>query len=878
MISLPIDAELPRILDCIRQSRSAIIVAEPGAGKTTRLPPAILRAGLLSPDAPNLIMLQPRRVAARLAAARIAEEQNWSLGKEVGYHIRFERRIGSATRLRILTEGILTRQLLDDSYLPGIGCVVLDEFHERNLQSDLSIAMLRELRQSVRPDLILIVMSATLDAEPVAKFLGDAPILTAPGRTFPIDIQYRPTMPNQLERSVSDAVLDSLALPGNDILVFLPGAQEIARTQSLLDGLLASAGRSAPSADVFPLHGSLPTAEQDRALSPSNRRKVILSTNIAETSLTIPGVDTVIDAGLQRLPTYDASRGMDRLELLRISKASATQRAGRAGRTGPGKCIRLWTAKQQEALDDFQIAEVHRVDLSSAVLSLHAWGAGDATKFEWFERPPERSLDAAEDLLQLLGAITPRPAKNLELRTQNLELFEITDLGSRMLTLPLPVRLSRLMIDAHRAGLAPSAATMAALLSEKDISPRRGPAESIGDSDLIMRLDFQNDPRITWARDQLLRSLPQNAGSTPSPGTPGEGWGGGQLRTQNLELRTSSSPHPNPPPEYQGREQETQLLKLLLLAYPDRVVRRRSTDPNTGIMVGGIGVRLAIESVVRRGEFFIAVDVQSDERSRKSEALVRIASRIERSWLDEFFPNFIQSRRTLVFDESRQKIIQQNQTFYRDLLLSESEESPTDLVAAGLLLGESLRSRAKEFFDSDPASRQWLARLELLRRTMPEHPWPVLDESALADLLSTAAANRRSVDQLPPPLELLQSALIYPLDRLFETHAPPAITVPTGNRIQIDYTTPAGPVLAVRLQELFGLPKTPTICTGRVPLVLHLLGPNYRPVQITNDLASFWTTAYFQVRKDLKARYPKHSWPENPLTAPPQAKGRRSTL
>jgi ATP-dependent helicase HrpB len=477
-------------------------------------------------------------------------------------------------------------------------------------------------------------------------------------------------------------------------------------------------------------------------------------------------------------------------------------------------------------------------------------------------------MTGAENLLQLLGAIGERPSGG----------FQITDLGSRMLTLPLPVRLSRLMIDAHGVGLAHSAATIAALLSEKDISPRRGPAETIGDSDLLQRLDFQSDPRITRARDQLLRLLPQDAIHTPSLGTPGEDRGGGRSAFIVQRSAFPNRPRPNPPPEYQGREQEPQLLKLLLLAYPDRVVRRRSTDPNAGIMVGGIGVRLAVESVVRLGEFYIAVDVQADERSRKSEALVRIASRIERTWLDELFQNFIQSRRTLVFEESRQKIFQRNQTFYRDLLLSENEESPSDLVAAGLLLGESLRGRAKEFFNADPAAQQWLARLELLRRTMPEHAWPILDESALADLISTAATNRRSVDQLPPPMQLLQTTLAYPLDRLFETHAPSAITVPTGNRIQIDYTAAGGPVLAVRLQELFGLPQTPAICAGRMPLVLHLLGPNYRPVQITNDLASFWTTAYFQVRKDLKARYPKHSWPENPLTAPPQAKGRRSTL
>ncbi|HEY1684860.1 MAG TPA: ATP-dependent helicase HrpB [Tepidisphaeraceae bacterium] len=883
MISLPIDAELPRILDAIRQSRSAVIVAEPGAGKTTRVPPAILKAGILSADAPNLIMLQPRRVAARLAAARIAEEQTWTLGQQVGYQIRFERRITKDTRLRILTEGILTRQLLSDPYLPTIGCVILDEFHERNLHSDLSIAMLRELSQTVRPDLILIVMSATLNAEPVSKFLGGAPILQSPGRTFPLDIQYRDTPPNNIEESVADTVRDCLDQSGNDILVFLPGAAEIARTQSLLQscGLAATGsgehGRtvSRDPIDIFPLHGSLSTADQDRALAPGKNRKVILATNIAETSLTIPGIDTVIDSGLQRLPTYDPSRGMDRLELRRISKASATQRAGRAARTAPGRAIRLWSAKQHAALDDFQTPEIHRVDLSTAVLSIYAWGATTARQFDWFEPPSDRHLASAENLLELLGALTLRqlsravlsptdPLKNAPAPQK----FQITEQGHQMLSLPVPPRLARLLLAAHAHGLAEPAAMIAAILSEKDISPRRGPTDSLADSDLLTRSDLQTSPHILKTRDQLLRILPSSTSTSREPMSRGNL----ELRTQNLELKS----HPRPAPEHKGIE-DTALLKLLLLAFPDRVVRRRQSDPATGLMVGNIGIRLAHESAVRRGEYFLAIDVQSDDRSRKSEALVRIASRIERDWLDELFPQFIQSQRTLTFDESRQKVIQKNQTFYRDLLLSESEDMPTDLQSAGELLAQSLRPRATKFFESDPAAAQWLARLQLLRRAMPEHPWPDLDASALADLLSTAAANHRSVDQLPPALDLLGSTLIYPLDRLFDASAPVAITVPTGNRIQIDYTNPTGPVLAVRLQELFGLPQTPTICSGRVPLVLHLLGPNYRPVQITNDLTSFWKTTYFQVRKDLKARYPKHSWPENPLTAPPQAKGRRKS-
>jgi ATP-dependent helicase HrpB len=783
----------------------------------------VLQAGLLSAENPNLVMLQPRRVAARFAARRIAEEQHLTLGRQVGYHVRFERHLSQETRLRILTEGILARQLLDDPYLPGVGCVVLDEFHERSLYSDLAIAMLRELRQSVRPDLILIVMSATLDAEPISAFLGGVPIIDVPGRRFAIEIEYRGMTGGRIEQKTADAVRDALANPGGDVLVFLPGAEEIRRTRSELNDVR--------SADVFPLYGSLPAVEQDRALSDTGRRKVILATNIAETSLTIPGVDVVIDTGLERLPMYDANRGMDRLELRRISKASASQRAGRAGRTGPGRCVRLWTAKEQQTLDDFAPAEVDRVDLSSAVLSLHAWGAGDVGRFDWFERPSEQAIAGAENLLQMLGAVEPRGTGG----------FQMTELGRRMLGLPIPVRLARLLIDAHQLGLGRAAADIAAILSERDVV--QAPAETSGDSDLLERRRFlcrQNPAaarRIAQISNQLLRWMPAAS-----------------------EKRDVD---------------ERQLLKLVLLAYPDRVVRRRATDASAGMMVGGVGVRLAAESVVRRGEFFVAVDVQADQRSRKSESLVRMASRIERSWLSELFPRSISTENQLIFDEPRQKVLERKLTRYRDLIIEENDDSPGNRMAAGAVLGEALRQRGKEFFEIDEPARQWLARLALLRRAMPEHPWPNLDDEQLGELLVAAAHGRRNVREMDSPADLLRATLAYPLDRLFETHAPSVIVVPSGNRIAIDYIAANGPVLAVRLQELFGLNQTPSVCAGRVPLVLHLLGPNFRPVQITNDLASFWQTAYFQVRKDLKARYPKHSWPEDPLAAAPQAKGRR---
>ncbi|MGC1720512.1 MAG: helicase-related protein, partial [Isosphaeraceae bacterium] len=483
MTSLPIDQSLPEILTSLREHRRLVLVAPPGAGKTTRVPPALLRSGLLSQEHPGVIVLQPRRVAARATAARIADEQNWSLGEEVGYQIRFERRISATTRLRIQTEGILNRQLLADPFLETIGAVVLDEFHERSLHSDLALALLREIRRDVRPDLIIVVMSATLDAQPVAQFLDDCPVVRVEGRTFPIELSYhasvRPASPEAIEPLVREVLANRSA--AGHVLVFLPGVAEIRRVQKAIEPLAAGYG-----ALVLPLHGSLSAEDQDRALRPGPQTKIILATNIAETSLTIDGVTTVIDSGLARIAHHDPQRGFDRLDLARISQAAATQRAGRAGRTSPGRCLRLWSEREQRMLPPFEIAEVHRVDLCAAVLALHSWGVRDAGKFAWYDSPAPERLDAARRLLTSLGALDPDQSR-------------ITPLGRRMLELPVHPRLARLLIAAGREGLVRQGAALAAVLAEKDMAVRGGggpaaasrqPTSGRGLSDLFSRLDW----------------------------------------------------------------------------------------------------------------------------------------------------------------------------------------------------------------------------------------------------------------------------------------------------------------------------------------------------------------------------------------------------
>lgn len=857
MTLLPIDAHLPQIVAHAQDARRLVLVASPGAGKTTRVPPAVLRAGILPADHPNLVMLQPRRVAARAAAERIGEENGWRIGVEVGYHVRFDRKIGRDTRIRVMTEGILTRQLLDDPLLDGVGCVILDEFHERSIHTDLAAALLKEVR-AARPELIVIVMSATLDAQPVAKFLDDCPIVNVEGRTYPIEMTYSMPSGAYLDERVAAAVNgvldDATRDDAGDVLVFLPGVAEINRTARALSSTVARHDLL-----VLPLHGSLPPAEQSLALRPASRRKVILATNIAETSLTIDGVRTVIDSGLARVAGYDARRGLDRLDVRRISKASATQRAGRAGRTAPGRCIRLWTQREQNELDDFELPEIRRVDLAATLLTLHAWGRPDVRSFDWYESPDERSLAAAERLLGLLG-LTDAAGK-------------ITRRGQLAATMPLHPRLGRLMGDAIHARLGEAGAMLAALMSEKDIAisegrPHERVAKTHGTSDLLVRMEM-----LERAERDRFGAFLRDEGIDPDAAR--------QVARVKDELRSLVSrnhPHPAAPGVSREGQDDNALLRLILSAYPDRVCRRRANDPSAGIMVGGSGVRLANESIVKTAEFFVAVDARADDRAKAGEALVRVTSAIEPEWLEAMFPQSIVREKQLIFDEAKGRVVGRATVRYLDLLLHENDHAPVNADEAGAAIAAHLRPQAATWFAQDEAAAALLARVALLRKHMPEHPWPPFDDPSLGDVLAAACEGKRSIDEVrrQGPASILESQLHYPLDRLLEQHAPTTIEVPSGSRMKVDYSGPS-PVLTVRLQELFGWTDTPRVAGGRVPVVLYLLGPNYRPVQVTQDLKSFWATTYFQVRKDLKARYPKHAWPEDPLTTTPQRKG-RSTL
>ena len=867
MQPLPIDSQIPDLLETLGRHRTLVLLAEPGAGKTTRVPPAMVRAGLCAPGHPRILVLQPRRVAARAIAQRIGDEQGWSLGEQVGYQVRMERKFQTHTPLVLITEGILTRRLLTDPLLEGVGAVVLDEFHERSIHSDVALAMLKQVRQTVRPDLLILVMSATLDPQPISRFLDNAPVLNVPGRLFPVTIQYAPGSEKSLEERIVAAVQTGLTirdastpLPGH-ILVFLPGAGEIDRCMKALAGL-AKQFQAIP----LPLHGSLPLEMQLKALAPAERKKIILSTNIAETSLTIDGVGVVVDSGLVRRAGFDADRGIDRLDLQRISKASATQRAGRAGRTGPGLCIRLWSMQENNHLADFDPPEIQRLDLTPTVLSLYSWDRRGPAGMDWLTAPPAQRVSAADQFLLDIRALAPIADGGQT----------ITPLGNSLLNLPLHPRLGNFMLTAAQFGLTRPAALLAAMLSEKDILASRAgrTAQTTGDSDILWRLDLLTGERTSsGAHDHALDAAAV-----------------GRVRTVAAELQhiTASTTPQNasrPQPEISDDSTQTRLRKLLLTAYPDRVCRRRATDPTRALMVGGRGVRLAPDSIVKRAEFFLAVDMELSSKTRQNEALVRQASAIEPAWLSQQFPHAIEQRDDLTWDGNTRRITAQRTILYHDLPLGITTGGPRDTGATRALLRRELGPVAQDWIMENSQCAQLLLRFNFLQHAMPDKHWPLPEVDfpgdpaaatslSLADILaewlaSQAAATGR-VDEL-----LLQDSLAdrllsswnYATRMWIDKWAPPDFKLPGGRVAQLQYRADAPPILAARVQELFGLHETPRIADGRVALTLEILGPNYRPVQTTADLAGFWRGSYHQIRKDLRARYPKHNWPEEPLKA-----------
>jgi ATP-dependent helicase HrpB len=844
---LPIDPFLPRLLEALRSSGALVLQAEPGAGKTTRVPPAILDAGLCGQG--EVLVLQPRRLAARLAARRVADERGERLGETVGYQVRFEEVAGPSTRLRFVTEGILTRRLLADPTLARVGAVVLDEFHERHLDGDLALALLKRLRSERRPELKLVVMSATLDAKPVADYLGGAPAFEIPGRRFEVAIEpLDQPDPRPLEQQVASAVRRLCAGGGldGDVLVFLPGAAEIRRAREALEPLAEHLNIA-----LTALHGDLSAQEQDRALAPAGRPKVILSTNVAETSVTLEGVVAVVDSGLARIAGHSAWSGMPTLKVGRVSKASAIQRAGRAGRLRPGRCLRLYTRHDFETRPALEAPEVKRLDLAQAALALHGAGARDLAAFPWFEAPPAASLEAAERLLARLGALSASG--------------ELTELGRRMLRFPLHPRQSRVLLEAEARGRGADGCILAALLGEREIrlEARGGglaggapQARVSGPSDLLESVDAFREASRGGFSAAALRSLGLDGGAARAVD---------RVR-KSLERQVQRGAGADPDPD-------RPLLLAALAGYPDRVARRREPNGAELVLCGGGTARLAPSSVVRDARFLVAVDAEE----RPSGALVRVASRIEPEWLLDLFSESMREVAELSWNEAAERVEGFSRLFYENLVLEETRAKQVDPEAASALLFERALAKGLAAFAPPEAFDELLARLRFAAEAAPEQKFPAMAQAELEAALRGLCAGKRSFAELREGdlLEAVKASLSGAQRAALERLAPERVELAGGRKLRVRYEAGKPPWVESRLQDFFGSSKGPVVAGGRVPLVLHLLAPSGRPVQVTTDLAGFWDRHYPALRRELGRKYPRHSWPEDPRTAAPPAPGPR---
>ncbi len=826
---LPINEALPALGRTLADGRNVLIEAPPGAGKST-IVPLFLRSSTWLGDQ-KILMLEPRRIAARAVAGRMAQLLGEPVGGSVGFRTRLEARVSRATRVEVVTEGILTRMLQDDSALAGIGCVIFDEFHERSLNADLGLALCIEGQQNLRADLRILVMSATLDLAPIAKLLGDAPIIAAHGRSFSVATRYLPRRPEiHLERHTAQAIRNALRDHEGDILCFLPGAAEIRRVRSSLE----EAGLDR-TVRVLPLYGELEGAQQDAALAPAppGHRKIVLATSIAETSLTIEGIRVVIDSGLRRYAEFDPATGMSHLMTAKVSQAAADQRRGRAGRLEEGTCYRLWSEGTHASLAAQTPPEILHADLAPLALELSCWGAVNAAALSWLDPPPAAPLEQARDLLRRLEAIDADA--------------RVTQHGRRLAQLGTHPRLAHMLVMASERGAPRLACDLAAILSERDIL-RSTP----GARDADLRL------RVAALRGDM-RDLPP--GITLDVRAAGRARHSSERWQRDFARGRSDAADPH---EWTG--------VLLAWAYPDRIGRRRG-EGGRYLLANGRGARFGEPQALSKSEFIVAAELDGADR----EARIFLAAPLALADLEEHFSAQIADHADIVWDDREHAIRARRERRLGAVLLESAEirnPEPRAMQSAAL---EGLRQLGILGLPWTPELRQWQARVMLMRQfgvPSPE-PWPDLSDAALGATIEdwtppwiTGITRREHFGRLDLA-QALRSRLTFPQGMILEREAPTHFTVPSGSTIPIDYLDGEIPTLSVRLQEMFGLSHTPSVAAGRLPLLLKLLSPARRPVQITRDLVSFWNRGYHEVKKDLKGRYPKHYWPEDPYTAEP---------
>lgn len=807
---LPIDAVLDDLSRTLEAHNAAVLVAPPGAGKTTRVPLALLDAAWAKGK--KIIVLEPRRIAARASADRMAKSLGERAGETVGYRVRFGSKISRATRIEVVTEGIFTRQILDDPELSGVAAILFDEFHERSLDADMGLALARDAQLGLREDLRILVMSATLDGARVAKLLGEAPVVESEGRAFPVETCYLGRKADApIERQMADAIASALRADSGSVLAFLPGAAEIRRTQNFLGERVQDA-----SIEIVPLFGALDAAVQDRAISPAPKgmRKVVLATSIAETSLTIEGVRIVVDSGLARVPRYEPDIGLTRLETVRAARAAVDQRRGRAGRTEPGVCYRLWDEPQTASLAPYTQPEILSADLSSLVLDLAQWGVADPAALSFLDPPPQPAWKEAKSLLAELNALDGDG--------------RITAEGKSLRALALPPRLARMIVDSHRAGAGEEAAEIAAILTERGLG---------GDSaDLEHRRDqFRRDrsPRAASARDLARRWASQVAAS-----------------------------------EKAGQQEDLSTGLMLAYAFPDRVARNRGNG--SFVLANGRGAAVEQTSSLARAPYIAIGEMTGTAASGR----ILLAAQIAEDDIERHFAEHIDTTDEISFDRGAMAVRGRRKRVLHAITLSEATLAVSPSEDTARIFADGLIAAGLDRLPWSKAAKQWRDRVMFLRKAEGDS-WPDLsDEGLIArcdDWLVPALYDKIALKDISAGdlSDALMALLPWEMRARLDREAPTHFEAPTGSVLAIDYEAEQGPTIAVRLQELFGLNTHPSIAAGKVPLVLELLSPAQRPVQVTRDLPGFWRGSYAAVRSDLRGRYPRHPWPEDPASALP---------
>jgi ATP-dependent RNA helicase HrpB len=805
---LPIDDALPRLTAALSGNNAAVLVAPPGAGKTTRVPLVLLDEPWAGSK--KILVLEPRRLAARAAASRMASTLGEQVGDTIGLRVRFGSKVSKRTRIEVITEGVFTRLVLNDPSLEGVAAVLFDEFHERSLDADLGLALARDAQQGLREELKILVMSATLDGARVAALLGNAPVVESEGRAFAVETRYLGRDQRApIERQVVDAAQRALRADQGSLLVFLPGAAEIRRAETMLKERVTE-----PNVDIVTLFGALDAREQDRAISPApaGRRKVVLATSIAETSLTIEGVRVVIDSGLSRVPRYEPDVGLTRLETVRVSRAAADQRRGRAGRTEPGVCYRLWDEPQTGSLEPYMRPEILSADLSSFVLDLAQWGASDPGKLAFLDPPPQAPLSEAKTLLAELGAVD----------TQG----RITEEGRKLRTLTLPPRLARMVVDAAGEGAGTQAAAVAAVLTERGLGG--------DDPDLRHRLD-------QFRRDRSRRAEDARAMVKRWVDTVGE----------------------------KQKDGEASPGSLLALAYPDRIAKSRGGGNGAFLLANGRGGMVDSASSLAREPFLAVAELTGAAAASR----IILAVPITLAEIEARFAGKIEDREAVTFDTASASLRARRIRRLGALVLAEQIKQITPDAETARILAQGIAGLGLDKLPWSKAAQQFRNRVTFLRRSEGDE-WPDLSNEGLARsaadwleplLLDKTARSEISAEQLSDAITAL---LPWPLRKRLDAEAPTHFTAPSGSHVPIDYEAEEGPKLSIRVQELFGLARHPTIAGGRVTLVIELLSPAHRPVQVTRDLPGFWRGSYADVKTEMRGRYPRHPWPDDPLSAP----------